>query len=308
MVISPNIPSYLGEVINGVRYFELVAEPVLREILPGIYLKLWGYNGVSPGPTIMCYPGEKVCIRVHNRLPQPTSIHWHGLDIPNNMDGVPLVEPSALIEPGCYFDYTFDIKNPPGTHMYHSHFYTVYQDLMGLEGGFIILDSRNRQYMNDYFIMLGGFSAINIKPHTLEKGTYDINPFSMDENFFTMNGRCFPYTSPIWIKKGDVVRIRFGNIGLKNHPIHLHGHQFNVIACDGNYVKMDNRLKKNTVLVSSGTTRDIVFKANNPGYWPMHCHIPHHVSNNEMLDFGGMSTVIKYRGYDYEKNKTTASC
>ncbi|WDV46609.1 multicopper oxidase domain-containing protein [Clostridiaceae bacterium M8S5] len=308
MVITPDLPSMSGVVINGVRHFELVAEPVVREILPGIYIKLWGYNGVSPGPTMLCYPQEEVSIRVYNRLPQPTSVHWHGLDIPNNMDGVPIVEPSPLIEPGCYFDYRFKIKNNPGTHMYHSHYYTVYQDLIGLEGGFIILDPKEQNIQKDYFIMLGGYSVSNIKPFTLTKGIYDVDPFSMDENFFTMNGRCHPFTTPMWINSGDNIKIRFGNIGLKNHPIHLHGHQFNIVASDGNAIKKENWLLKNTVLVSSGTTWDITFKADNPGYWPMHCHIPHHISNNMTLPFGGMATLLNYKEFDYAKNLKYAIC
>lgn len=307
MVITPDLPTMCGTVRNGVRYFELVAEPVKKEILPGIFINAWGYNGTSPGPTILCYPNEHVCIRVYNRLPQPTSIHWHGLDVPNNMDGVPAVEPSPKIDPGCFFDYRFKITNPPGTHMYHSHFHTIYQDLIGLEGGFIILDP-NKKVDKDFYIMLGGLTVENIKPFHLEKGTYNINVFSMDENFFTMNGRCFPFTTPMWINKGDTVRIRFGNIGLNNHPIHLHGHQFYITASDGNPIRKENWLTKSTILISSGSTWDIEFYANNPGYWPLHCHIPHHVSNNKTLPFGGMATSVNYKEFDYCTNLKYPTC
>ncbi|WP_432663662.1 multicopper oxidase domain-containing protein [Wukongibacter baidiensis] len=307
MVITPDVPILPSIVKNNVRYFELIAEPVKREILPGIFINAWGYNGCTPGPTIFTYPGEEVCIRVYNRLPQPTSVHWHGLDIPNNMDGVPAVEPSPKIDPGCYFDYRFKITNPPGTHMYHSHFYTIMQDLMGLEGGFIILDPNEKDIQRDFFIMLSAYT-VDIKAFSLEKGVYNTNPFSMDENFFMMNGRCFPYTSPLRIKEGDNVKIRFGNIGLRNHPIHLHGHQFSIVASDGNTIAKENRLLKNTILISSGTTWDIVFKANNPGFWPMHCHIPHHVSNNKTLPLGGMTTAVVYEGFDPAKHMKKATC
>lgn len=309
MVVSPDSPTMYGSVKNGVRYFQLVAEPVKREILPGIFMNLWGYNGSSPGPTILCYEGEDICIRVYNKLPQPTSVHWHGLDIPNNMDGVPAIEPSPKIDPGCYFDYRFKVTNPPGTYMYHSHFYTIYQDLIGLEGGFIILDPNNKPRVDkDFFIMLGGYTLEKIKPFSLDKGTYNVNVFSMDENFFTMNGRCFPFTTPMWINEGDNVRIRFGNLGLKNHPIHFHGHQFQITASDGNPISRDNWITKNTILVSSGSTWDIEFCANNPGYWPLHCHIPHHVSNNKTLPLGGMATSVNYKEFNYYANLKYASC
>lgn len=307
MVVTPNLPTLCGTVVNGVRHFELVAEPVTKEILPGIFVNAWGYNSTSPGPTILCYYGEEVCFRVYNRLPQPTSIHWHGLDIPNNMDGVPAIEPSPKIDTGCYFDYKFKITNPPGTHMYHSHFYTIYQDLIGLEGGFIILDPKEKAD-KDFYIMLGGLTLENIKPFTLEKGTYDLNIYSMDENFYTINGRCFPYTTPLCINEGDLVKIRFGNIGLKNHPIHFHGHQFNIVASDGISIKKENQLLKNTILISSGSTWDIEFVANNPGYWPLHCHIPHHVSNNKTLPFGGMATSVSYMDFNFDANLLFATC
>jgi FtsP/CotA-like multicopper oxidase with cupredoxin domain len=310
MIISPNLPTLPYVKRNGVKYFELIAEPVKREILPGIYMNVWGYNGSTPGPTILVYPEDNVCIRVYNRLPTPTSVHWHGLDIPNNMDGVPAMEPSPIINPGCYFDYKFRITNPPGTHMYHSHFHTVVQDMMGLEGGFIILDPCEKadDIQKDFFIMLSTYTLENIKPFTLPKGIYDTNPFSMDANFFMMNGVSFPHTAPLLINQGDKVRIRFGNIGIKNHPIHFHGHQFSEAAADGNSIPMKNRLIKNTILISSGTTRDIEFEANNPGVWPLHCHFPHHVSNNKTLPFGGMSTAVVYEDYDIEKHIKKATC
>lgn len=308
MVISPDIPILSYTVKNNVKYFELTAEPVEREILPGVYMKGWGYNGSIPGPTICVYPGDEVCLRVINKLPQPTSVHWHGLDIPNNVDGVPAIEPSPKIDPGCYFDYCFKITNPPGTHMYHSHFYTVKQDLMGLEGGFIILDPRKEDIQRDFFIMLGAYTLKDLEPFVVKKGYFELNPFSMDENFFTMNGRSFPYTTPLKIRKGEKVRIRFGNVGLKNHPIHFHGHQFAISASDGNTIPIKNRLIKNTILVPSGSTWDFIFYANNPGYWPLHCHIPHHVSNNKTLPLGGMATAVCYEGFDYDANLLFACC
>lgn len=297
MVITPNIPNLPYIKKKGVKYFNLVAEPVKTRILPQIYVNAWGYNGLTPGPTICVYPGDYVCIRVYNKLPQPTSVHWHGLDIPNIMDGVPAIEPSPKINPGCYFDYHFKITNPPGTHMYHSHFYTVVQDMMGLEGGFIILDptESKKEIQRDYYLMLGAFKLKGLKEGIIQEGIYDIDPFSNMANFFTINGRCFPYTSLLPVKKDEHVRLRFGNIGMMNHPIHFHGHQFYETAMDGNSIRKENQFLKNTILISSGTTRDIEFVANNRGIWPLHCHFPHHVSNNMTLPLGGMTTAVVYK-------------
>jgi FtsP/CotA-like multicopper oxidase with cupredoxin domain len=140
MVITPDVPNLPFTIKNGVRFFELTAEPVKREILPGLYINGWGYNGSIPGPTIQVFTGDTVNIRVFNHLPESTSVHWHGLDVPNSMDGVPEMELSPAILPGSYFDYRFRIINPPGTHMYHTHLNSVTQQMMGLGGAFIILD------------------------------------------------------------------------------------------------------------------------------------------------------------------------
>lgn len=256
----------------------------------------WGYNGSIPGPTILVYPGDFVSIRVYNKLPEPTSVHWHGLGIPNQMDGVPDVEPSPKIAPGHFFDYQFRIANPPGTHMYHTHFHTVRQEMMGLGGGFIILDPAVNSVPcdRDYFIMLQEFSLQDFRKGELKSGLYDLNPYTDAFNFFTMNGRYFPYTTPLQVERGERVRIRLGNIGMMAHPMHLHGHQFIISASDGNSIAPANRLIKNTVLVASGETYDIEFIANNEGVWPFHCHIPHHVSNNFTPPTGGMFTTIAY--------------
>jgi FtsP/CotA-like multicopper oxidase with cupredoxin domain len=294
MTITPDIPNLQYTLQNGVKYFEITAEPVTREILPGLYIKGWGYNGSIPGPTIQVYPGDRVNIRVINHLPEATSVHWHGLDVPNIMDGVPDVEPSPKIEPGEYFDYRFVIVNPPGTHMYHTHFNSSTQQMMGLGGAFIILSPQSSYVNRDYFLMLQEFSVMGIEMGKITPGIYDINPMSHDFNFFTINGRCFPYTTQLSVKTGETIRIRLGNIVHDAHPMHIHGHQFAITASDGNAVSLRNRLIKNTVNVASGETFDIEFIANNPGNWPFHCHIPHHMANNMQKAMGGMSTVIAY--------------
>ncbi|BCN31119.1 multicopper oxidase family protein [Anaeromicropila herbilytica] len=294
MVITPNLENLQYKEIRGVKYFELFAEKVEREILPGVWIKAWGYNGSIPGPTIQVYPGDYVNIRVYNNLPEATSVHWHGLDVPNDMDGVPDIEPSPKIIPGSYFDYKFQIFNPPGTHMYHTHHITHKQQMMGLEGGLIILDPYASITDRDYFIMLQEFELVGMPMGVVMPGSYDINPMSHDFNFFTMNGRCFPYTTSLAVGYQEKIKVRLANAMMDAHPIHIHGHQFDVVASDGNSIANCGIMKKNTINVASGETWDIEFIANNPGIWPFHCHIPHHMSNNMTEPSGGMLTTIIY--------------
>ena len=297
MVIAPGVANLQYRTLNDIKYFELVAEQVQSEILPGLFINAWGYNGSSPGPTIQVYPGDTVNIRVYNRLPEATSVHWHGLDVPNVMDGVPEIQPSPKIEPGRYFDYRFKIVNQPGTHMYHSHYNSPKQAMMGLSGAFIILNPHMENVQRDYFYMLHEFYLIGLEMGQVLPGVYDIDPYTDDFNFFTMNGRCFPFDFPMAVGYGEIARIRLGNIGMNSHPMHIHGHQFRVTAADGNPIPVSSQLVKNTVLVASGETWDVEFISNNPGRWAFHCHIPHHASNNMTPPMGGMSSVIEYAGY-----------
>ncbi len=297
MVITPDVSNLPFSVKKGVKYFELIAEPVQRELLPGLFIRGWGYNGSIPGPTIQVYPGDYVNIRVHNILHEPTSVHWHGLDLPNNMDGVPDVEPSPKIYSNSYFDYQFRITNAPGTHMYHTHMNSSNQEMMGLGGALIILNPfKDTSFVqHDYFLMLQEFHLKGLNTGEVKSGIYDIDPMAHDFNFFTMNGRCFPYTTPIITRFGDNVRIRLGNLAMDAHPIHIHGHQFIVAASDGNSIPYRNQLIKNTINVATGETWDIIFKSDNPGIWPFHCHIAHHMSNNMTMPAGGMFTTIQYK-------------
>ncbi len=294
MVIAPDIPDLDYTMKNGVKFFELIAEPVVSEILPGLYINIWGYNGTSPGPTIHVFSGDFVNIRVYNHLPEATSIHWHGLNVPNAMDGVSDVEPSPAIEPGHFFDYQFKINNPPGTHMYHSHFDSAKQEMAGLSGAFIVESKEREPIQRDYFLMLHEYKVKGLEMGQVNAGVYEIDPYSDDFNFFTMNGRCFPFVSSMPVKYKERVRIRLGNIGMNAHPIHIHGHQFQVSASDGNPIPVPLRVMKNTISVASGEPWDIEFLADNPGRWVFHCHIPHHTSNNMTPPMGGMTSVIQY--------------
>lgn len=296
MVITPGIKDLPYTYDEGIKYFTLIAEEIVWELVDGIFVKAWGYNGSTPGPTIRVFPGDRVCIRVINHLPERTSVHWHGLEVPNIMDGVPPIEPSPYIEPGEYFDYTFTINNPPGTYMYHSHVNVSIQDNAGLLGGLIVEDPRmqNRKKYKDYLCLLQEWAIGALPWGDLTKGTYDLTFVKPEFNFFTINGKCYPDTKPLPVEYGDTVRVRFGNIQMHHHPMHLHGHQFRVVGADGFPVARDTQIYKNTILVASGETWDIRFLANNEGIWPFHCHMPHHVTNNGTPPVGGMFTTVNY--------------
>ncbi|HMM21512.1 MAG TPA: multicopper oxidase domain-containing protein [Selenomonadales bacterium] len=288
MVMTPDIDDLPYTERRGVKYFELVAEPVIQEILPGIFIQGWGYNGSIPGPTIKAYPGDCINIRVYNSLNEPTSVHWHGLDIPKDMDGV-------KIQHGEYIDHRFRLVNPPGTHMYHTHFNVAKQEMMGLAGGLIILDPcESEQCSFEYLLILQEFAVKGLRMGELKPGRFEVEPLSDDLNFFTINGRSFPNTSMLPVRAGERIRIRIANPGMKAHPMHLHGHQFLVVSADGNDLNACARMLKNTVLVASGETYDIEFVADNPGNWPFHCHIPHHTANNMTPETGGMFTTLCY--------------
>ena len=297
MVITPGIKDLPFYYRNGRKYFVLVAQEITQELVDGIYMRAWGYNGSTPGPTIHVFPGDKVTIRVINNLPVRTSVHWHGLEVPNNMDGVPPIEPSPYIYPGEYFDYCFTIQNPPGTYLYHSHVEVMVQDNAGLFGGLIIEDpnDQNRKCYRDYLCILQEWAIKALPWGDLTPGTYDLNFVDPMFNFFTINGKCYPSTLPLNVCYGDTVKVRFGNIQMHHHPIHLHGHQFRVVGADGFPVAPRTQICKNTILVASGETWDVEFLANNPGIWPLHCHMPHHVTNNGVSDtVGGMFTTVTY--------------
>lgn len=257
---------------NGVKEFHLVAEPVLREIAPGMKAHLWGYNGQSPGPTIEVVEGDRVRIFVTNRLPEHTSIHWHGQPVPNGMDGVSgLTQPP--IQPGKTFVYEFLAKRA-GTFMYHPHADEMAQMAMGMMGTWIT-HPKNTKFMpvdRDFVFLLNSYD--------IDPGSYTpkINTM-LDFNLWTFNSRAFPGIDPIIVRKNDRVRIRVGNLTMTNHPIHLHGHEFQVTGTDGGWVPPTARWPEVTTDVAVGQMRAIEFIADNPGDWAFHCHKSHHTMN-----------------------------
>ena len=257
---------------DGWKEFHLVAEPVVREIAPGMKANLWGYNGQSPGPTIEVVEGDKVRLFVTNKLPEHTSIHWHGQRLPNGMDGVTgLTQPG--IQPGKTFVYEF-VARRPGTFMYHPHADEMTQMAMGMMGFWVTHPKDPGLYRVDRdFVFL--LNAYDIDPGSFTPKTSTMLNF----NIWTFNSRAFPGIDPIVVRKGDRVRIRMGNLTMTNHPIHLHGHEFEVTGTDGGWVPKSARWPEVTTDIAIGQMRAIEFDATDPGDWAFHCHKSHHTMN-----------------------------
>ena len=256
---------------DGVKEFHLVAEPVVREMAPGMKANLWGYNGSSPGPTIEAVEGDRVRIFVTNRLPEHTTVHWHGILLPSGMDGVGgLTQPH--IPPGKTFVYEFTLLRS-GTHMYHPHADEMTQMAMGMMGLFIIhpKDPRQMRVDRDFVFLLASY---DIEPGAATPKTAEMTDF----NLWTWNSRVFPGIDPLVCRTGDRVRVRVGNLTMTNHPIHMHGPHFYVTGTDGGWVPPSARWPEVTTDVAVGQMRAFEFEAI-AGDWAIHCHKSHHTMN-----------------------------
>jgi manganese oxidase len=257
---------------NGVKEFHLVAEAVTREIAPGMKAHLWGYNGQSPGPTIEVVEGDRLRMFVTNRLPEATSIHWHGQRLPNGMDGVSgLTQPS--IKPGQTYVYEFTAQRS-GTFMYHPHADDMTQMAMGMMG-FWVTHPREPHFMpvdRDYVLLLNAYD--------IDPGSYTPKVSTMlDFNLWTFNSRAYPGIDPMVARLGERVRIRVGNLTMTNHPVHLHGHEFVVTGTDGGWIPASARLPEVTTDIGVGQMKTLEFSATAPGDWVFHCHKSHHTMN-----------------------------
>lgn len=283
-VITPNVSNLPWTMEGGVKVFHLVAEPVKREFAPGLVVNAWGYNGSTPGPTIEAVEGERVRIVVENRLPEATTIHWHGILVPNSQDGVTGLN-QAPIRPGETFAYEFTLKQH-GTYMYHPHFDEMTQIAMGMMGFFIIhpaepesppIDRDFAIFLHEWAIPTGGST-----PDPMEM---------LDFNYSTFNGRVFPGTDPLVVKRGERVRVRLANLTTTNHPIHLHGYAFTVAASGGWRLPPQAQYLGSTVDVAVGNTIDIEVVADEAGDWALHCHKTHHTMNGMEHDLPNMIGV-----------------
>jgi len=239
---------------DGVKEFHLVAEEIEHEFAPGCKAKCWGYNGSTPGPTIEAVEGDRVRLLVTNKLPEPTTVHWHGILLPSGMDGIGgLSQPD--IQPGETYAYEFTLRQH-GTHMYHPHADEMTQMAVGMMGMFVIhpKDGEPEPIDRDFAILLHNWA--------LHPGTYRPDPSIMTEfDLWTFNSKVFPAIEPLVVKAGQRVRIRLGNLSMWNHPIHLHGHQFHVTGSDGGRWPRALWRPEVTEIVGVGQTRDLEFVA-----------------------------------------------
>ncbi len=270
-VVTPNGSTLPMRTVDGVKIGHLVASEVEHEFTPGLRCRVWGYNGSTPGPTIEVTEGDRVRIYVTNRLPEPTTVHWHGIVLPNGMDGVSALN-QAPIPPGETWVYEFELRYP-GTFMYHSHYDEMTQIALGCVGMFVVhpLRARGPTVDRDF--------ALLTHEWTVDVGTSRPDASAMNDfNVLTFNGKIFPATAPLLVGTHERVRIRLGNLSpMDHHPIHLHGLWFEETATDGGYIPASARRPETTVLVPVGATRVIELVPTEPGDWAMHCHMTHHV-------------------------------
>jgi len=286
-VVTPDVPHLPWRLVDGVKEFHLVAEPVKTEFLPGRHVDVWGFNGHMPGPTIEIDEGDRVRFLVHNNLPEPFSMHWHGLEVPIEMDGGPGISQEP-IAPGGAFTYEFTVDQH-GTFFYHSHM--AMQELMGMVGFFLVHPRRaaTPRIDRDFGLIWQGWALLpnNTIPNTL----------AMEFNWLTMNGKAGPAATPMIVKRGERVRVRNVNLSMDHHPLHLHGNTFVVTGTEAGRIPDVQWQPGNTVLVGVAQARDFEFVASREGDWMLHCHLPHHMMNQMIPMVGPMVTQHGHGGH-----------
>lgn len=276
-------------VVNGVKVFDFETSVIDWSILPNVRVAAYAVNRQVPGPRLALTQGDRVRINVKNNLPEATTIHWHGLIVPNGMDG-PADVTQKPIAPGATFTYQFTVKQA-GTYFYHSHKNPDRQQGLGLYGALIVAPKNPAGEVRadlDYTLQLQEW---------LKRDGYTFPAMIMEgalPNFFTINGKAYPATDTIRMKLGQTVKLRF--VGSNNnfvHPMHVHGGPFEVVARDGETIKPSARFLADTVNVGPGQRYDVIWKAREKGTWLIHCHIPHHTTNDNVEEQGGGGLTMK---------------
>ncbi len=274
-------PPLASPAANGALQVALTVDEVEWELAPGKRVKALTYNGQVPGPLIRLRQGERLQATVTNRLSVPTTVHWHGVDVPNPMDGIPdLTQPP--IQPGESFLYEFD-ANPAGTRWYHTHYAATKQQDRGLYAPLIIdpatPESRppDREYTLVFSAWVTGFSAPVPAPST-DGGSNDMSGMmggimsgSQEPLYdtFAVNGKAFPATAPLTVKTGERVHLRLINAsGSRTHLIYLEGHRLQVTHTDGN--PLQEPVAVDVVPIAPAERYDVEFTANRPGVWSLH--------------------------------------
>lgn len=319
-------PEIITENNKTVKVFDLTIKDVNFEIFPGKSITGWGFDGLIPGPTIRVKQGDRIIINVKNETEEGEhTLHIHGQSKPVIMDGVPYIGQKP-IKKGESYTYEFTANNI-GTSWYHCHVDSAHHVDMGMYGAFIVEPEEEKlEYDREYIMILDEWPTAHVHVHkdkmedkmedeeehgkvTLHEGMPPVHEHEGEKpaerdwypktheprqevyDGFTINGRSFPFTEPVNVKEGEKVRIRFINVGYKQHFMHTHSHRFIVVARDGAYV--DEPQKIDTVGIGPGQRVDIILFADNPGIWPFHCHRLDHVTNEHIYP-GGMLTFISY--------------
>ncbi|MAT70643.1 MAG: copper oxidase [Planctomycetaceae bacterium] len=275
--VAPDLEKLPWKMVGGAKEFHLVPMAVQREFLPGYKMNVYGYNGSMPGPTIEVNQGDRVRIVVTNELPEATSTHWHGFELPVQWDGASELTQN-LIQPGESFAYEFDVHEE-GTFFYHSHI--PMQEANGSVGWFIVHPRKNFDppVDRDFGLIFQNFF--------IEPSQTIADSWRMDWNWHTINGRSGPYTTPLVCKHGERVRVRIMNFApMQHHPIHLHGHTFWITGHEGARIPKSAWVPRNTELIGIAQATDFEFIANNPGDWMFHCHMVHHMMNHMTRQVG----------------------
>jgi FtsP/CotA-like multicopper oxidase with cupredoxin domain len=278
-VETPDVPKLPWWIVDGAKEFHLVAEPVRTEFVPGRVVDAWGYNGSLPGPTIEANEGDRVRIVFENHLPEMTTVHWHGFEVPMAMDGVPGLGQDPVM-PGGKFVYEFTLHQH-GTFFYHSHF--AMQEMAGMIGLSILHPKKpyQPQVHRDFGLILQEWALLpnNTVPNTL----------AMEFNWLTINGKAGPACTPMLAKLGERVRLRIVNLGMDHHPMHLHGNTWVVTGTEAGRVPEAAWTPGNTEIVGVAQARTMEFEAKYAGDWMLHCHLPHHMMNQMISMVGPVS-------------------
>ena len=244
---------------DGTKEFIVTAQIVDWEVEPGKFVKAWTYNGVVPGPEIHVSSGDKVRIVLKNDLPDSTSLHFHGIQVPNVMDGVdPYTERPTI--PGGEHIYEFVAKGP-AVGIYHSHHNAQEQIPDGMFGAFTIDYMPIPQKLIDK-----GYTKVDKRVNMVLNDAGAIG--------LSLNGKSFPATEPYTLRVGEVMEVNYMNEGLLGHPMHLHQPMGWITAKDG--ILLDEPMPTDTVWVTPGERYTVLYMGMEPGVWAWHCHILTH--------------------------------
>ncbi len=268
---------------DGTKEYHLTVAITPWEVEPGKFVDAWTYNGTVPGPHIKVDVGDRIRVVVDNQLPAATDIHWHGIIVPNSMDGVsPLTQDP--IRPGETFTYEFTIREP-GIAMYHAHLHGQVAIPNGLFGTIIAGEVPLPKGMT----VSGREIPADLEPdQEIIMVLNDAGVIGL-----SLNGKSFPATEAYFGKVGDWVMVHYYNEGLLVHPMHQHQFPQLVFAKDG--IGLDQPYWADVVNVAPGERYSVLFNLSDPGVWVWHCHILNHAERADGM-FGMVTAFIVEEG------------